>query len=178
MTKFIDSIHAFECQIFRFINSHFEQKILNMYFRSVTHLGGATYTIMACLFFIVFMKDPFQLAGIASGIALLLSHIPVAIIKKFYPRKRPYLSISDVNIPKNPLQDYSFPSGHTTAIFSITIPFMVLFPYTILFLLPLAMSIGLSRVFLGLHYPSDVLAGCVLGTTVGLVSVRVIEGLI
>lgn len=60
-------------------------------------------------------------AAIASAIALALSHIPVQILKRWYPRKRPYLTIQDAKYPLHPLTDHSFPSGHTTAIFSFIV---------------------------------------------------------
>lgn len=100
--------------------------------------------------------------------SLAVSHIPVAIAKKTYPRLRPYLALPDTHTFRNPLKDHSFPSGHTTAIFSVTVPFMILFPLLILMLLPVALTVALSRIYLGLHYPTDVVAGGVIGTLTAL----------
>lgn len=86
--------------------------------------------------------------------------------QKLYPRLRPYLALPDTNTFRNPLKDHSFPSGHTTAIFASTVPYMIAYPVLTAVLLPLACTVGFSRIYLGLHYPSDVLAGAVIGSGV------------
>lgn len=166
-TKLMSNMYNFECKLFRSVNRHFDQKMLNFYFRNITHLGGAVSTIAVCLFLIFFTNDLLQIIGITSAVSLLFSHLPVALVKKLYPRKRPYLALIETKVPANPLEDHSFPSGHTTAIFSVIIPFILFMPQLTMILLPLAISVGLSRMYLGLHYPSDVLAGCLLGCSIG-----------
>lgn len=169
-TKLISNMYDFECKLFRSVNRHFDQKVLNFYFRNITHLGGAIATISITLILIFFSRGIVQTIGIASAASLLLSHLPVAIVKKLYPRKRPYIALIETKVPANPLEDHSFPSGHTTAIFSVIIPFILFMPQLAFVLLPIAISVGLSRMYLGLHYPSDVLAGCLLGSSAGFLS--------
>ncbi|HEV7631790.1 MAG TPA: phosphatase PAP2 family protein, partial [Steroidobacteraceae bacterium] len=65
-----------------------------------------------------------------------------------------------------PLDRFSFPSGHTLHAVSFTLIASMAFPLLALLLVPLALLIALSRVVLGLHYPSDVLAGALLGAGV------------
>ncbi|MDQ0857978.1 phosphatase PAP2 family protein [Bacillus sp. V2I10] len=168
MTKLMENMYDFECRLFRSVNRHFDRKFMNCFFRSITHAGGATFTISICLLLILMTGGETRMAAIASAAALLISHLPVAFVKKRYPRKRPYLALLETKVTANPLEDHSFPSGHTTAIFSVIIPFILILPQTAILLLPLGISIGVSRMYLGLHYPSDVLAGCLLGTTAGM----------
>lgn len=169
-TKLLTNMYDFDCKLFRSVNRHFDHKILNFYFRTITHLGGAITTIAVCLIMFSFTKGLVQATSIASGAALLISHLPVTLVKKLYPRNRPYLTLLEAKVTANPLRDHSFPSGHTTAIFSVIIPFILLMPSLVLFLIPLAISVGLSRMYLGLHYPSDVIVGCILGTSSGFIS--------
>jgi undecaprenyl-diphosphatase len=169
-TKLITNMYDFECKLFRSVNRHFDQKILNFYFRTVTHLGGAIATIVISLFLVIFTRGLIQATSIASAFSLLISHLPVALVKRLYPRKRPYLALLETKVAANPLEDHSFPSGHTTAIFSVIIPFILFMPELALILIPLAISVGFSRMYLGLHYPSDVLAGCLLGSSSGFLS--------
>ncbi|WP_336881636.1 phosphatase PAP2 family protein [Priestia koreensis] len=166
--KIIQKLYELECQLFRMLNRHFDRKFLSRYFRFVTHFGGALLTIAIALLLMIFTSGSLKLTAYAGGLSLALSHVPVAIMKKLYPRKRPYLQIKDTKVLENPLTDHSFPSGHTTAIFSLTTPFFIYFPFAVIILLPLACSVGLSRIFLGLHYPTDVLVGSILGTCTGL----------
>lgn len=170
LSRSMSALYEIECYIFKGINRYFERKKLNAYFRIVTHAGGAACSILSVLLLMLVSRGPLQEAAIASCISLAISHIPVQILKKLYPRKRPYITINGTKHPINPLQDHSFPSGHTTAIFSLAIPFILYTPVLGFLLVPLALSVGISRIYLGLHYPSDVLAGICLGTLTGILS--------
>ncbi|WP_226646000.1 phosphatase PAP2 family protein [Mesobacillus subterraneus] len=157
-------------RIFRGINRHYHNRLLNVFFRSVTHMGGARFTISAILMIISLSESELRQTAVASAAALAISHLPVHLIKKWYPRKRPYISLEDAFFPANPLEDHSFPSGHTTAIFSLVMPFMLFMPALTVVLLPLAASVAISRVYLGLHYPTDIFVGFLLGSAAGMIS--------
>ncbi|WP_419954502.1 phosphatase PAP2 family protein [Neobacillus niacini] len=167
MMRKIQTLYQFECKVFQQINSHFDKRIMNLYFRTITHIGGALFISVTMLLLIIFATNQTRLTAISSAAALALSHIPVQLVKKFFPRKRPYLQIETTKILPNPLKDHSFPSGHTTAVFSVIVPFLVQIPSLIAILLPLGLSVGVSRIYLGLHYPSDVIAGGFLGAFFG-----------
>ena len=167
MTRLLQNFHHLECRLFQEVNRHFDKKILNLFFRTITHMGGATFTIVAVTLLMIFSTSQIRLAALSSALSLAVSHLPVQIAKKLYPRKRPYLTLEKAKVSLNPLKDHSFPSGHTTAIFSVIIPFVLLYPYLAFILIPLGICIGISRIYLGLHYPSDVMAGGLLGSCVG-----------
>ncbi|MDR4887626.1 phosphatase PAP2 family protein [Fredinandcohnia sp. QZ13] len=168
--KVLYSIYNADCRIFQKVNQHYDIKWLHFFFSRITFLGGATFTIITCLALALLTTNQLRITAIASALSLAISHLPVHVIKKLYPRKRPYLIVEESKFPLKALTDHSFPSGHTTAIFSVIIPFILYMPYLSILLLPIGICVGLSRIFLGLHYPSDVMAGVILGTTSGVLS--------
>ncbi|WP_309119111.1 phosphatase PAP2 family protein [Paenibacillus sp.] len=163
MTRIVTWLKTHDQRMFFLVNRRFNHALLGMLLSRITHLGGARATILATLGIWWLAPKPVSTVGLQAFIALALSHIPVAVVKKLYPRLRPYLALPDAIACKNPLKDHSFPSGHTTAIFSVIAPFVIAFNWIGFILIPFAMIVGMSRMYLGLHYPSDVAAGCVIG---------------
>jgi undecaprenyl-diphosphatase len=87
-------------------------------------------------------------------------------IKRAIRRPRPFRGLSGLQCPVKPLDEFSFPSGHTMHAVAFTILAVAAYPQLAWCLVPFAALVGLSRVALGLHYPSDVLAGAAIGTAV------------
>ncbi|PLR94043.1 phosphatase PAP2 family protein [Bacillus sp. T33-2] len=138
------------------------------FFKWITHLGGARITISLQLVLFFFAPPSFQPAIIASGLALAVSHVIMAAIKKTVRRIRPYIALPDAKVHGHLFKDHSFPSGHSTAIFSLLVPYMVYSPGLIPVLFPAACLVAFSRVVLGVHYPSDVFAGALLGSVTAI----------
>lgn len=174
MSRMIRWLLMHENRLFRFVNQRLHHAALNRFFGAITHLGGATFTIALALCLAIFARGSLRTAAFECCAALAISHLPVAYIKKKYPRRRPYLVLPDTRTGKNPLTDHSFPSGHTTAIFSVTVPLMLLSPPLAFILLPVALLVGMSRIYLGLHYPSDCLAGSLIGSGTALMAVAIL----
>ena len=86
-----------------------------------------------------------------------------ALLKRVFVRERPFITHSAISREAAPLDRYSFPSGHTLHAVSFTWQACAHFPELAWVLVPLAGLIAGSRVILGLHYPSDVLAGAAIG---------------
>jgi undecaprenyl-diphosphatase len=170
MSRLLLTMFDFECRVFHGINRYFDKKYLNLFFRMITHMGSAIFTITITLSLILFTTNEIRITALASALSLFVSHLPVYVVKKIYPRKRPYLILKETKYPVNPLKDHSFPSGHTTAIFALVIPFVLLLPEFFFLLVPIAICVGTSRIYLGLHYPSDVLVGAMLGSCIGVLS--------
>ena len=101
--------------------------------------------------------------------ALLLSTIiSQVIIKSIVKRKRPCQTYSDIKMLIAIPSDYSFPSGHTASSFACATTICFLFPKTGSLFILFAFLISFSRLFLFVHYLSDVICGIILGILVGI----------
>lgn len=141
---------------------------LDRWLGTVTHMGGATFTLVTALLIALLAPTPWNAAGWQSLAAVAVSHLPVALVKRKLKRLRPYQAQPDVFICTKPLADSSFPSGHTTAIFAWVVPLLLAGGVWTIAITPaailIAFSVAWSRMYLGLHYPSDVAAGAMIGT--------------
>lgn len=106
-------------------------------------------------------------AGVRPAIVMALTGgLGVALytlLKRLFVRERPFITHTAIDPAAAPLDRYSFPSGHTLHAVSFAWQASAHFPELGWVLLPLAALIAGSRVVLGLHYPSDVLAGAAIG---------------
>jgi undecaprenyl-diphosphatase len=81
-------------------------------------------------------------------------------------RPRPFAVQSAVRAAADPLDQFSFPSGHTLHAVAFSIVAIAFYPLLAWLLVPFTLLVAMSRVVLGLHYPSDVLAGAALGALI------------
>lgn len=95
----------------------------------------------------------------------VIERIVYFFLKNSLKRKRPANATVTVAALVTASDEFSFPSGHTSAAFLLAITATAYFPIAGLVLLPWATCVGLSRVYLGVHYPSDIIAGLILATS-------------
>jgi undecaprenyl-diphosphatase len=91
-------------------------------------------------------------------------------LKRGTARARPYVVQTDITLFAAPLDKYSFPSGHTLHAVAFTLVALGYYPALFWLLAPFCLLVALSRVVLGLHYPSDVMAGAGIGAAVAALS--------
>jgi len=112
--------------------------------------------------------------GIVAALHMALTGIVAATmykgLKRWTRRPRPFRT-HDAIIPYvAPLDEFSFPSGHTLHAVSFTLIALAYYPMLAPLLVPFTVLVMLSRIVLGLHYPSDVLAATVIGSVLGALS--------
>ncbi|MBI2684991.1 MAG: phosphatase PAP2 family protein [Acidobacteria bacterium] len=113
----------------------------------------------------------------AVGAAALASAVGIwlfLILKKAAHRPRPCAIAGHAWATLLPPDQFSFPSGHTMTAFAVATPLMLYYPDQWLGLLFCAVSIALSRILLGMHFLSDVLAGAALGALLGVGTAAII----
>ncbi len=123
----------------------------------VTHLGGATATIVAVLVPLAVGRGALRHGAVIAAWSLLLSHLVVQLVKRRAVRERPvaYEGPPLARVPDR----FSFPSGHACAAMAVAFSYGMALPMHSWPLILLAAFIGMSRVRLGVHYPGDVFAG-------------------
>lgn len=161
-------IGAGDLNIFLYFNHRMHCRFMDMLMPLCTFLGGAAFTIGLSLILIIFGQGDLRMAAVNGAISLILSFIIGYILKKVLGRPRPYKVIPDIYINDKMWRDYSFPSGHTAAGFSLAISYTLVYPAYASLLLIGAVLVGLSRIYLGHHYPTDVLAGAALGSSIAI----------
>lgn len=120
---------------------------------------------------------PTRWAVLGAALAIALSVSLFMAVKNLIGRPRPFETWCDLPCLLAPPDRFSFPSGHTMTAFAVCANYAELVPGSELFFFPVALLIGLSRVFLGCHYPTDVLAGAALGSGIGLGTARLLAAL-
>lgn len=146
------------------IQEYVRNPILDKIMIFITTLGNGGMIWIAATIILLIPKKT-RKVGIMSGAALLGSLIiNNNIIKNLVQRPRPFVTFSDLQILIPTPSEFSFPSGHTSSSFAAAGVFYSNLPKK--FGVPaviLAGLIGLSRLYVGVHYPTDVIAGIIMG---------------
>jgi undecaprenyl-diphosphatase len=142
-----------------YIFNHWRNRTLEKFLSNMTHIGGSLFTVTTMT--LVMLWTRFDYRGL---LALTVSHCIVQVFKRYVPRKRPYDAQRQIILCGIPLKDFSFPSGHTSAVFTVASALSFMFPSLIAIYFGFAAIVGFSRIYLGYHYPSDVAIGALIGS--------------
>lgn len=130
--------------------------------------GGDGWLWYAMTLAIVLFGGPERFVAVFS--AFLASSVGVALfmfLKKRTNRRRPCSIATHCWSKLLPPDQFSFPSGHTITAFAFAVPFSLCYPDLLVGVLFCAISIAASRILLGMHFLSDVLAGALIGASLG-----------
>ncbi|MBQ8200123.1 MAG: phosphatase PAP2 family protein [Lachnospiraceae bacterium] len=176
MNEIFSVLLSFDGNILLYIQENLRSEFLTPLFRFITTTGNGGLIWIAITCFLLAFKRT-RKVGVMCAISLVLSLLFTnVLIKPLVARTRPYELIEGLHILIAKPHDFSFPSGHTTASFAVAWVIFRRLPkkYGIPALV-YAFLMAFSRLYLGVHYPTDVLAGILLGILYATAAIWIVE---
>ncbi len=142
-------------------------------FTAISRLGdGAFWYVLMALAVVADGWD-----GLAASTHMAATGLTALVLytwlKRYTRRPRPFAEDRRIHALAKPLDQYSFPSGHTLHAVAFTSVALAYYPSLAWLLLPFTVAVAASRVVLGLHYPSDVIAATAIGGVLAALSLAV-----
>ena len=172
----VEYLDEFELNVCLRVNALSRRQILRRFFSIVSWLGDYPAWLFLGLGVAISQGEgaiDFALQAVATGLVGILIY---KALKERLVRERPYVTHGEIVCGTAPLDRYSFPSGHTLHAVSLTILYGAYEPALLVVMVPFAMLVAASRIVLGLHYPSDVVAGALIGALLASASLALAGG--
>jgi len=173
MNTFLQSVQNLDGEILLQIQQHLRTDMLTPFMKIVTFLGnGGWFWILCAVVLLAVPKT--RKTGYAAVLSLIFGVIVTnLLLKNIVARPRPFAEIGALIPLIAKPTDFSFPSGHTTASFAVALVMLRMLPKKIgIPAVVLAALVAFSRLYLGVHYPTDVLAGFVVALVGSSLAVR------
>ncbi len=157
--------------LFYFINLGMENSFFNFVMPLITNFGSFLAWGIICVLLFIFGGEKGKKVSIIGLLALILANIVVYELKYLVAEPRPFLALSNVHQLVSESEIYSFPSGHTASSFAVAVVIGLKYKFNLRgrdysWLYPLiafSILIGFSRIYIGVHYPLDVVFGAIVG---------------
>ena len=165
----VDILYSLDVAVFHFINQTIANPLFDKFFSYITEVKN-WYLVYIILWLTIFIKGG-RKGKIAALFALLLitasDQFSSAFLKNLIQRVRPCNFLDDVRIVLGCTGSFSFPSSHAVNNFAIATFFAILYPKYKWALFISAFLVAFSRPYIGVHYPSDMVGGAIIGIIFG-----------
>ena len=167
----LQNIHAVDVQTFSRCMARKHRVLLTRIGRAVSFSAdGPLYVAVALLFWFT----GYKVLVLVMVVGFLLERLVYLVLKKGFKRNRPADALDNFSSFIIPSDQFSFPSGHTSGAFFMAYCLSEWFPSMNIMLYFWAANVGLSRVFLGVHFPTDTVIGALLGSACAALAIGVL----
>lgn len=167
-----EGLLAREARWCRHANRYGRRRGIRALFRVISRLGDGVFWYLLMVALVVVDGMDGLRASIHMAATGVIALTLYKLLKRWTRRPRPFAADLRIRAWIAPLDEYSFPSGHTLHAVSFSIVALAYYPWLAPLLVPFSAGVALSRVVLGLHYPSDVLAATAIGALLATVSLQ------
>jgi len=170
--RLLHFIHSGDLVTFHWCMCRKRQRQLTRLSKLISHSADGFYYVLIPLFMLLVDTTHAQLAFIALTMAFCIERPIYCLLKKGLKRNRPADALPDFNSFITPSDQFSFPSGHTSGAFLCATVAATLIPELFWPAYLWGCLVGASRILLGVHFPTDTLAGALIGTTVATLTME------
>lgn len=146
-------------RLFFWVNHRLSCWLMDVIMKVTTQMGSLGFAIILPVLLYISGRDYLPEVAVKMLIVLAVSQLITQIIKRLVNRPRPFRVMDNVLTKNFPSCRYSFPSGHTCAAFTLAFVLSGSIPGLSMIFYSLASLVAISRIYLGVHYPTDVIVG-------------------
>jgi undecaprenyl-diphosphatase len=174
----LDYLQNLDASVFHFINGSLQNPVLDLLMPFITDLNKHTTVLVLVGVVLIVLavkggaRGRIAVAALAIGI-LFSDQLNSSVAKFILERPRPCHVLSNVHLLVGCGSGYSFPSSHAVNNFCGAVILSFFFPEAAVWLYAFAAVVSFSRVYVGVHYPSDILGGAIIGICCGLIIIFV-----
>jgi len=171
------AVSRLDLKLFQAIFNFHRDTVLPVIFRIISFIGDGWFYGFYLLYLYLQKNELFKPTVYVVLIAFALELPIYRLLKNSIRRVRPF-NAHDVKNMVFPLDEYSFPSGHTSAAFLVATIIAYFTPFLTIPIFIFAFLVGMARIYLGVHYPSDIIGGIFFGSGMAILAIVIVEKLI
>lgn len=166
MAALVNFLKYQDRRILYLFNRNLNCRVMDILMYLVTQFGSLPAILLLTLFCLYSSQPTLADQGGALVVVSIFSQIIVHLLKWLTSRPRPFKALDNIIGGHIKTPGFSFPSGHSCAAFTAAITLGSVQPVMTILLICLAVLVGISRIYLGVYYPSDVLVGFLIAAGV------------